>query len=826
MKLMKKGFSLLLAFTLTFGANVNALAATTFADINDVPWEGAKTYINSVSDLSLMVGDTNSAGQRVFRSEDKVTYCEATQLVYSILTKVGKASYSESVTTKWAAIMNGNKIPSWAQSAVSYALENKILSIDDISRFMKNATTQNYATREDVAVIFGKALSPYYTINTSPVLTYEDASSIASTSAPYVDLLSRLSILVGDNNNKFNPKNYINRAEMAVITSKSYTTSSDGQTSITPDSDNVKTGVVIDIEYFGSSTMITIVSGTENMGFIGDDTAYVVYGSEQVLLSSINVGDNITITYTGSKIDKIVVNSYSSGSVSGSSTISGVLDDVENDRLSVYVNGDKEEYLYYYASSYTIKIDGVTSTLKELFDAYNEYTVNVEITLNTKGSITYIEATRNLVYVTGEITSIDSDEITIEKSNKSSVSYDFASNATIRLEGTTSTISKISTALKQDTLYAAIYLNTSNKILKLYVSEDEFDDSETETVTGTIKAVDTDGITIRRSSSSSKYYDFDSSVAYYYETTKVGQAKFISYFEEDDDRDYDVYVSAEINSSGDVVSVKASTDEDDVSESDSSSDYDVKGSLYALSKIRLTVTLSSGDTERYYFPDDISDVTIKIDGSTGKDYDDLYDEFDYYGSNGIYVYVTLDSNEYVSKIVAETDYSDSSSSSTTIKGTITILSTNKIKVSGSSTTYSIEDEDDLTVAVYDGTMTSQKITDYSDLEKAYENDKEIYATLTVKNGYATKVSGYVQEASGSIATISTSSRSIKIKNPNTSGYSTYYYSSSGSLSIKIDGVKNLDIYDLIDSYEDYTLDAVLTLDEDTYYITDIVAETD
>ena len=37
--------------------------AANFSDINDVPWEGAKTYINQVADLGLMVGDYNDAGR-------------------------------------------------------------------------------------------------------------------------------------------------------------------------------------------------------------------------------------------------------------------------------------------------------------------------------------------------------------------------------------------------------------------------------------------------------------------------------------------------------------------------------------------------------------------------------------------------------------------------------------------------------------------------------------------------------------------------------------------------------------------------------------------
>ena len=64
--------------------------------------------------------------------------------------------------------MQGYNIPAWAYESVSYALENNIISLTDTSRFVtqKNGVvTNNYASRESVAVIFGKFLSHLYTVN-------------------------------------------------------------------------------------------------------------------------------------------------------------------------------------------------------------------------------------------------------------------------------------------------------------------------------------------------------------------------------------------------------------------------------------------------------------------------------------------------------------------------------------------------------------------------------------------------------------------------------------------------------------------------------------
>ena len=87
---------------------------------------------------------------------------------------------------------------------------------------IRDSGTNRDSTRENVAVIFGKALSHISKVNTSAELSFKDKAEITATSVPYIDLLARLGILVGDSDGNFNPKNYINRAEMAVIASKSY----------------------------------------------------------------------------------------------------------------------------------------------------------------------------------------------------------------------------------------------------------------------------------------------------------------------------------------------------------------------------------------------------------------------------------------------------------------------------------------------------------------------------------------------------------------------------------------------------------------------------
>ena len=247
---MKKSF---LAIFSAAAIAVSSLGGTiaygsVFADINDVPWSGAAQYIDEAYNLGLMAGYVEN-GQRYCKAKNNVTYCEAVQLMYAIMSEHSGTSVSSSVVSKWTSTMASKNIPSWAYNAVAYALENSILSQNDISIFMSSSSTQNNARREDVAVIFGKALAKVYSLASNPTISYNDKDKVATTSVPYLELLNRLDIMVGDSDNNFNPKVNINRAEMSVIVTKAYNTLKGSGSS--SGNNNTSTGVV---QYSGKVT--------------------------------------------------------------------------------------------------------------------------------------------------------------------------------------------------------------------------------------------------------------------------------------------------------------------------------------------------------------------------------------------------------------------------------------------------------------------------------------------------------------------------------------------------------------------------------------------
>ncbi len=216
---MKKQAALLLAAVMSVGTVLTAPAAETFADINDVPWAGAQAYINNVYQNGIMVGDINEDGERVFRANEEISYNETVQIIYTL----SGETVSDETINKWADIMKSNSIPRWAYDCVSYALENGIITRTDIAAFMNLDGTARSTTREDAAYIFGRFLAMKGFEEKAGTADFADKTKISVVCQQYVSLLASYDIIVGDDDNNFNPNNTINRAEMAVIATKTYT---------------------------------------------------------------------------------------------------------------------------------------------------------------------------------------------------------------------------------------------------------------------------------------------------------------------------------------------------------------------------------------------------------------------------------------------------------------------------------------------------------------------------------------------------------------------------------------------------------------------------
>ena len=391
---MKKTF-LAAVFAATMavsGLGSTSAYASVFSDINTVPWPEAAQYIDEAYNLGLMAGYVEN-GQRYCKPNNNVTYCEAVQLMYAIMSSYTGTSVSSSVVTKWTSTMVSANIPSWAYNAVAYALENSILSTKDISIFMASSSTQNNARREDIAVIFGKALSKVYGLSSSPTLTYADKSQIASTSVPYVELLNRLNIMVGDANNKFNPKVNINKAEMSVIVTKTYNALKSGGGSTTnPGTVVQNAGKITEITSSGSGYSVSVsVNGSTKKFTANATTSVTGADGKSSSVAKLSTGDSVVAVCKGDVASTIIVMSEGEESTTSKS---GTINNITEDEIVLKTSSGNKTYDIE-DSDITVTIDGSSSSLSSLVNKFKGGTnYSAKVYINDDDEVTKIEATK------------------------------------------------------------------------------------------------------------------------------------------------------------------------------------------------------------------------------------------------------------------------------------------------------------------------------------------------------------------------------------------------------------------------------------------------
>lgn len=372
--------------------------ASVFSDIDTVPWPGAAQYIDEAYELGIITGYIKN-DQRLCKPKNNVTYCEAVQLMYALMNSYSGTSVNQSVVSKWQSTMAAENIPSWAYNAVAYALENSILSRNDISIFMASSTVQNNARREDIAVIFGKALSKVYSLASNPTLTYNDKAQIASTSVPYVELLNRLNIMVGDANNNFNPKVNMNRAELSVLVTKTYHTLKDGNGSGTT-TPSTPSGAVV--QYAGKVTQKTSsgsgysvsvsVNGKEETFTANATTTVTGTDGKSASLSDVSTGDSVVAVCSGGVATTIIIMAEGDASETSTTKKSGTINSIDEDEIIVR-SGSKNTNYDIEDEDIDVTIDGSNSSLSTLINRFKGgRNYSVDVYLNDDDEVVMIEA--------------------------------------------------------------------------------------------------------------------------------------------------------------------------------------------------------------------------------------------------------------------------------------------------------------------------------------------------------------------------------------------------------------------------------------------------
>ena len=620
MKKTKQILTLATTASLLMGSiSVPAYAATTFVDINTVTWSGFKPFLNQAAELGLMSGYEEN-GKRYCKPRNNVTYCEAVQLMYSIMKVYTKQDVNDATVTKWKPVISAYNIPTWAYKATAYGLENSILTTAELNKLQGGTKAAN---REDVGVIFGKAMDTVkgYDVKSGATLGYADKDAISATAVPYLELLYRVNLMVGDSDNKFNPKKNITRAEMAVLSVKSYNKLVENKGTET--NRKTATGTVTDCKTMQNGdiflTMTASGSSLSLFGVKGKVTAK--YNGQTIALSDIKTGDTVKVTYEGQYMSSITV-TYSKNGIKQTTEKKYELKDITDSKITV--KDGSTEKKFYLDDDVEIRLDGKKSTVSKLSRALEDTSYDVTLTLDKDEYVLKVVAVVNANNPTdGTVTDVEDDEITI-KSGKKEYTYTLASDVEVTYNGNTMKFSKFQRNYDDSNFVVSLKLDKNNRVSEIKITSMEDDYNGTLTFLNSKRIEFTAG---------SKTYQYNLSDDV---TVRIdGKKSSVSALRESY-RDGKAYtVSVDTNRDDEVTELLA------VSKFSSNN----KGKLSKISKRELTIVAKEKDYT-YGLADDV-DVTIN---GKNRDVSDLIDSYKDYSFN---VTLGFDKNGDVCEITAE-----------------------------------------------------------------------------------------------------------------------------------------------------------------------------
>lgn len=760
-------------------ASATSAYAITFSDINNVPWEGAKTYIQNVADIGLMVGESDGKDANIFRAKDKVTYIETIQLVYNLLKDAKVAVASSSITEKWQTIMDGYNVPAWADEAVGYALDSKIISTSELRTFMSQSTGKSLnASRQDVAIIFGRGISSLYDVNENPALTFNDSNLITKTAAPYVELLSNLNILVGDSDKNFTPKAEINRAEMAVIVSKTHTVLGGGTI---PDATQKIKGTItsVNINVNGAKTISLKQSDGTTVQFTGSAATPVTYNGVKENFLDLTAGDEVTVEYSGKDIINVVLTHDEIPS--DTNYVTGTVNYMSSNTITVNLSGGGSAIYNVLPTTY-IALNGKSAKVNDITSIIDNGS-DVSVKILTKGSTTAlsVEATGQTGTVAGRITGISRTDIDIKLNGGGEKTYDFAKVVTVRYDGSIADIPVIMEAFRdgKDVNVTAV-LDSDGKISQLNAQLN----TEGGKVWGIVKGLSTEKINMYSGSSTVSYYFADG-----VEATLDGDATTVSKLDKLNDNGTEFTATLYLNSQGKVTRIAAELQDK------------TAGTISNITEDYIEIKTEYGKDYKYFLDDN---AVVQFTGSSKNDIKSL---MDVYEKGKTSVKLEFNKSNLVSKIIAYTNWSDFE----TVKGDIENAESDSVTIDGKK--YSM----DSTTTVYiDGEQAV-----YYDVYTNYRNGVEMDVTATITDGFAKKLDITITGATGMINGMENGYISIK------SGASTKRYAvvKSEDLIIRINGeTKNFFFSDLYDRWNNQKLNYRVSLKFENGKVVRITAE--
>ena len=338
-----------------------------------------------------------------------------------------------------------------------------------------------------------------------------------------------MGVVTGDENNNFNPKANITRAETAVIASKTYDIMKQKNIANPESGYTQTTGTVVSVYESTGTYVLRLTTADGVAGFVLTDATPVYNNaSSDVGPTGMGLGDTVTVYSNGASVARVVITNdivKDPGNVNMPEFTNIYKDKGELISAGEYKIGliDKRGDKVYYtvAEDADITLDGRKATLRQLSDrirgdSYIEVTVELNSSTEEAEIVTAVEQ-EYTSDTEGKIKNINEREISIESGSKS-YTYDIADDVTVRYNGNTISlddpdgndglIDKFDDLTGSRYIDVKLTLNDDGEVEKIVAESSNYDpDEEDKEESGKISDINNEEIKI-----GSKRYDLSSSV--------------------------------------------------------------------------------------------------------------------------------------------------------------------------------------------------------------------------------------------------------------------------------------------------------------------------
>lgn len=413
--------------------------------------------------------------------------------------------------------------------------------------------------------------------------------------------------------------------------------------------------------------------GTENvMATLGQMPVYSGNTTQTVALSSLNKGDQVSLIRSG---NSVIAMRVTKGSTAQSKyDMTGYVDSYKNDSLSFENENTGETVKYPIKSGAKIVVGGQTVTrtqLKTLLDDhYKEHayagiktTIEREKKNGNYEDVTYIDE----LYITftneytrvGEVKSFSTNSVNMKFIGSSSEgTYYFAANCEFYIGDTKSTAAALKKLADSGTVYVKVTVNADEKVSKVIMSEDTFDEGKKDTSrTYKVKSLNDKKLVVEENKETTTF-TFGS-------TNPLDNITFYGYKNKDwenlgnvdkaeafaDDTDDTMYCKVVMNKSNKVTEIYLSTDKQAWNKT-SDEKRERKGTVASIQNDVLkfkTSSVSYTMLDKYNTKD--SDNTIKI-GSTETQSKKLLTRLANDSAFELYAEIVADGNNKVTEVDA------------------------------------------------------------------------------------------------------------------------------------------------------------------------------